>query len=153
MWVAAYFIPFLQVPPSCWGARAKAKRIRHVTQLPITPGIRAFLIPLLIPTLYNRGSLQICFFLRAGSRSCSEGRAFRRVWAVACQLQLPGLILKFTAEIHPLEQSAARGLERQIGTTRDALWSTQHHQRFRDQRATWKRSAPVESEDGCPAGF
>lgn len=115
MWVAADFIPFLQVPPSCWGARAKAKRIRHVTQLPITPGIRAFLIPLLILMLYNWGSLQLCFSLRVGGRSCSEGRAFRRVWAVACQLQLPGLILNFTAEIHPLEQSAARGLERQMG--------------------------------------
>lgn len=115
MWVAAYFIPFLQVPPSCWEARAKAKRIRHITQLPITPGIRAFLIPLLILTLYSWGSLQICFFLRAGSRSCSERHAFHRVRAVACLLQLPGLILKFTAEIHPLEESAVRGLERQMG--------------------------------------
>lgn len=83
-----YFIFFPQVPPSCSRAFAKAKLILCIIQPQITPGIRAFLILLLILVLHNWGSLQICSGLRADNRSCWEGRAFCRVWAAVCLLQL-----------------------------------------------------------------
>ena len=141
------------MPPSRSGARPKAKLIRHVTQLQITLGIRAFLIPLLIPALYNWSFLQICFFLRADNRSCSDRRAFRRVWAAACLLQLPGPDPEVHSRDPPSGAICCAGTRKADWATRDALWPTQHHERFRDRRATWKRSALVESEARCPAGF
>lgn len=88
IWVVVCFISFPQVPPSCSRACAKAKLIRCVTQLQITLGIRAFLIPLLIPALHNWGSLQICSFLRQDNRGCLERLAHCGAWA--CLLQLLG---------------------------------------------------------------
>lgn len=145
-----YFILFPQVPPSCSRAFAKAKLIRCIIQPQITPGIRAFLILLLILVLYNWGCLQICSLLRADNRTCWEGRAFCQVWAASAGAWSWSLQL---TSIHPLEQSAVLGdKEGRLGSS-NALRPAEHHQSFRDGRTNLKHSAPVESEARCPVGL
>jgi len=125
---------FHPVPPCAsfpLRSTCEAKLARCITQPQITPGIRALLIPLLIPALYNRGSLQIWFFLRAGNGSCWEGRAFRRVWAAIRRLQLPRLDPEVGSGDPPSGATSCAGTGN-LWATRDALRPAQHRQRSRD---------------------
>lgn len=147
-----YFILFPQVPPSRSGAFAKAKLIRRIIQPQITPGIRAFLILLLILVLYNWGSLQICSFLRADNTSCWEGRAFCQVWAAIRLLQLvpDPEVCSWDPPSGAICCVGRPG--RQTGLPA-MLWGQLSITKvLRDRRTKWKHSAQVESEARCPVG-